>query len=93
MTDKELKKLKRADLMELLYYMRREIDTLTEENQKLREDKQQLSDALNATRTALEKLELFSKLSTPAPPPTEEPQPEQPEAPQEISTEKREATE
>ena len=26
MTDKELKKLKRAELMELLYYMRREID-------------------------------------------------------------------
>ncbi len=80
MTDKELKKLKRAELMELLYYMRREIDELTEENQHLREDKQQLSEALNATRTALEKIELFQKISAPSP--AENSAPEQPETEQ-----------
>lgn len=35
MTDKELKKLKRSELIEVLYYMRREIDELREENEKL----------------------------------------------------------
>lgn len=35
MTDKELKKLKRSELVEILYYMRREIDELREENEKL----------------------------------------------------------
>ena len=63
LTDKEVKKLKRAELMELFYYMKKEIDHLTEENQQLREDKQQLSDALNVTKVALEKIELFSKIS------------------------------
>lgn len=36
MTDKELRALKRADLIEILYYLRRENDELTEENQRLR---------------------------------------------------------
>lgn len=35
MTDKELKKLKRSELIEILYYMRREIDDLRAENEKL----------------------------------------------------------
>ncbi|MDE5752984.1 MAG: hypothetical protein K2H89_00340 [Oscillospiraceae bacterium] len=35
MTDKELRQLKRADLIEILYYMRQEIDDLRAENQKL----------------------------------------------------------
>jgi len=35
MTDKELKKLKRSELIEILYYMRREIDELREKNEKL----------------------------------------------------------
>ena len=35
MTDKELQKLKRSDLIEILYYMRQEIDELREENEKL----------------------------------------------------------
>ena len=37
MTDKELRALKRADLIEILYYLRRENDELTAENQRLRE--------------------------------------------------------
>lgn len=36
MTDKELKKLKKDELLELLFYMRREIDTLKQENQQLK---------------------------------------------------------
>lgn len=35
MTDKELKKLKRSELIEILYYMRQEIDDLRAENEKL----------------------------------------------------------
>lgn len=37
MTDKELKKLRRTDLIEILYYLSRENDELREENGKLRE--------------------------------------------------------
>ncbi len=36
MTDKELQKLKRADLIEILYYLRRENDELKEENEYLK---------------------------------------------------------
>lgn len=36
MTDKELRKLKRADLLEILYYMQKEIADLTKENEALR---------------------------------------------------------
>ncbi|MBQ3915720.1 MAG: hypothetical protein II690_03920 [Ruminococcus sp.] len=36
MTDKELRKLKRADLIELLYYLSRENDELRADNEKLR---------------------------------------------------------
>ena len=35
MTDKEFKKLKRSELLELMSYMRQEIDALRIENQKL----------------------------------------------------------
>ncbi len=37
MTDKELRRLKRSDLIEILYYLSRENDELREENGKLRE--------------------------------------------------------
>ena len=36
MTDKELRSLKRADLIEILYYLRRENDELREENEALK---------------------------------------------------------
>ena len=36
MTDKELHKLKRSDLLELLFCMRDELDKLREENDELR---------------------------------------------------------
>ena len=37
MTDKELHKLKRSELLELLIYMREELDKLQNENMQLRE--------------------------------------------------------
>ena len=36
MTDRQLKKLKRSELIELLYYARKEIDRLSQENEQLR---------------------------------------------------------
>jgi len=36
MTDKELHKLKRSELLDLLFYMRKELDTLQEENESLK---------------------------------------------------------
>lgn len=36
MTDKELRKLKRSELLEILYFMRKEIDSLKSENEELR---------------------------------------------------------
>ena len=36
MTDKQLRKLKRADLIEILYYVKRENEELHAENDKLR---------------------------------------------------------
>lgn len=35
MTDKQVRKLKRAELIEILYYLRKENDELREENDKL----------------------------------------------------------
>jgi arsenate reductase-like glutaredoxin family protein len=36
MTDKQLKKLKKDELLEVLIYMRQEIDNLTQENESLK---------------------------------------------------------
>lgn len=36
MTDKELRKLKRSELLELMYYMKKELDEVKEENEALR---------------------------------------------------------
>lgn len=35
MTDKELRKLKRAELLEILFYLQKEVETLKAENDKL----------------------------------------------------------
>lgn len=42
MTEKELRKLKRSDLLEIMYYLQKEIETLQTENESLR---QQLENA------------------------------------------------
>lgn len=52
MTDKELHKLKKSELLELLLTMRKEIDVLQTENNDL---KQKL-DAASANREILEKI-------------------------------------
>ncbi|MBR1529578.1 MAG: hypothetical protein IJ642_09815 [Oscillospiraceae bacterium] len=36
MTDKQLRQLKRSDLIEILYYMRTELDELRAENEQLK---------------------------------------------------------
>ena len=56
MKDKELKKLKRADLIEMLYYLSKENDELREENGKLRTRLDELVDRVTACRTAEEPL-------------------------------------
>ena len=52
MTDKELSKLKRTELLELLLYMREEIDNLQKENDEL---KRKISDT-DINRGMLEKI-------------------------------------
>lgn len=52
MTDKELRKLKRSELLDLLLYMRKELDELQEENESLRK---QLKDSAE-NREMLEKI-------------------------------------
>ena len=37
MTDKELRKLKRADLLEILFYLQKENETLRQENEALKQ--------------------------------------------------------
>ncbi|EWM54384.1 hypothetical protein [Ruminococcus flavefaciens] len=56
MKDKELKKLKRADLIEMLYYLSKENDELREENGKLRTRLDELVDRVTARSTAAEPL-------------------------------------
>lgn len=51
MTDKELRKLKRPELIEILLYMRQEIDDLRSENERLQERLDQLvGEAIRAKR-------------------------------------------
>jgi len=55
MTDKELRKLRRTDLLEILFYLQKEMETLRQENESLR---QQLADAAagRVAQTDLEQL-------------------------------------
>ncbi len=54
MTDKKLRKLKRADLLEILYYLKKENDDLKTENESL---KQQLENSSNGiSEESLEKI-------------------------------------
>lgn len=52
MTDKEVKKLKRAELLELLFGMRKEIDRLLSENESLK----QRTEIAEGNRELLEKI-------------------------------------
>lgn len=57
MTDKELHKLKKAELLETLYYLRVELDKLTTENELL---KQQLEERNQVTDTMFNIMEKMS---------------------------------
>lgn len=45
MTDKELRKLKRSDLLEIMFYLRDELDKLNKENESLKSRIDELSKA------------------------------------------------
>lgn len=62
MTDKELHKLKRPELLDLLFYMRKEMDELQEENESLKKQiensehiREMLEKILNAVCPEIEK--------------------------------------
>ncbi len=53
MTDKELKRLKRADLLEIMFYFRDEIDNLKKENESLKSRIDELSKAAMNAKTEI----------------------------------------
>lgn len=53
MTDKELRRLKRSELLEILFYMRTELDALKTENAALKARVDALISAPNASNIAL----------------------------------------
>lgn len=65
MTDKELKKLSKSELLELLAYMRKELDSLKEENRRLTEKMNDFCsgevnrEILELTRSNSQKLDMF----------------------------------
>lgn len=62
MTDKELKRLKKSELLELLLYFRKEIDSLKSENERLKKElensnvSQDVLKAVNETNEMLKAL-------------------------------------
>lgn len=65
MDDKELRKLKKSELLEILLYMRKEIDALREENQRLAEKAEKgspesvMEEILKTVRMNSDKLDMF----------------------------------
>lgn len=47
MTDKELRKLKRADFLEILFYLRKEVDELRQENESLKQQLEKLQGGIS----------------------------------------------
>lgn len=45
MTDKEVRKLKRAELLEILFYLQKEVDKIKAENENLRQQLDSVSSA------------------------------------------------
>lgn len=43
MTDKELKRLKRSELLEILFYLQKEMETLRQDNENLRKQLESIS--------------------------------------------------
>lgn len=55
MTDKELKKLKRAELIEIMFFLQKELDDLKKENQKLKQDIDELNKKYQQEQCGLSK--------------------------------------
>lgn len=53
MTDKELRRLKRSELLELMFYLREELDKLKEENENLKERLDSLTKSSMETKPEL----------------------------------------
>ncbi len=56
MTDKEVRKLKRADLLEILFYLQKENETLRQENESLRQQMETVISARNLSDEDLERI-------------------------------------
>lgn len=53
MTDKEVRRLKRAELLEILFYLQKEVDNLKQENDHLRQQLDSISSANKISETDL----------------------------------------
>lgn len=47
MTDKQLRKLRRAELLEMMFYIQKELDELKEENESLKQKLEQVEGGLS----------------------------------------------
>lgn len=54
MTDKEIAKLRRTELLEILYSMRKEMDSLAEENQSLKNELENQKNLVELCKEILE---------------------------------------
>lgn len=53
MTDKELRKLKRSELLELMFYLRKELDDVKKENESLKQRVDELTKAALSSKVSL----------------------------------------
>lgn len=56
MTDKEVRKLKKPELLEILFYLQKEMDTLKEENENLRRQVENLASSQKISEADLEQI-------------------------------------
>lgn len=56
MTDKEVRKLKKADLLEILFYLQKENETLREENEKLQKQVESVTGAREISEEDAERI-------------------------------------
>lgn len=56
MTDKEVRKLKRAELLEILFYLQKEVDKIKVENENLRQQLDSVSSANKLSEADLEQV-------------------------------------
>lgn len=56
MTDKEVRKLKRAELLEILFYLQKEMETLRTENENLRRQLESVTSANGISEADIERI-------------------------------------